>query len=461
MAGRERRPDGGPKPPLSATQGLGPAGRLRQGPDTEAPAPHGEPTAPGASLAEPIPTTAVRAASGDTTASLVPRSSRSAPDATAANSLTSAGGPGGDEEALGPEPLVGDFGDYVLTRELGRGGMGIVFEARQISLNRPVALKMLRADIFATAEERRRFQNEAEAVARLDHPHIVPIFEVGQHDGRPYFSMKLIGGPSLQERLVRGPLPGKAAARLVSIIARAIQHAHEHRILHRDLKPSNVLLDDQDQPHVADFGLAKHLGTDRGQTHTGAVLGTPSYMAPEQAAGRKDLTPATDVYGLGALLYELLTGRPPFRAETPLDTLGQVREREPVPPRLLNANVPRDLETICLKCLEKPPDRRYPSAGELAADLERFLAGERIVARSVNLVDRLRSALERSQYDVEFRAYGNLFLIFAVVMLLAEGIVNLLIIARQPMALLGLTHAAELLLLGGLFGRSGWPPRGR
>jgi serine/threonine-protein kinase len=196
--------------------------------------------------------------------------------------------------------------------------MGVVYQARQISLNRPVALKMLRSDELADDEELRRFQNEAEAVARLDHPHIVPIFEVGEHNGRKYFSMKLVDGPSLEQLLAAGPLPSKAAAQFVATTARAIQHAHDQNILHRDLKPSNVLLDAKDRPHVADFGLAKCLGSDGGQTRTGAVLGTPSYMAPEQAAGSRDLTPATDVYGLGALLYALLTGRSPFRAETPL-----------------------------------------------------------------------------------------------------------------------------------------------
>jgi eukaryotic-like serine/threonine-protein kinase len=396
----------------------------------------------------------VPAPSASLSASLTPRPTGMPLDPTATNPVTPGCAHNGDEGPLETDTLVGYFGDYELIEELGRGGMGVVYKARQISLNRPVALKMLRADFLATDDELRRFQNEAEAVASLDHAHIVPIFEVGEHDGRRYFSMKLVSGPSLENRLAEGPLPSKDAAHMVAIIAWAIQHAHDHNILHRDLKPSNVLLDAKDQPHVADFGLAKWLGSDRGQTRAEAILGTPSYMAPEQAAASRDLTPATDVYGLGALLYELLTGRPPFRAETPMDTLRQVLESEPVPPRLLNPNVPLDVETICLKCLEKAPHSRYPSAAELAADLERFLAGEMIVARGVNLLDRLKSALERSQYDVEFRAYGNMFLIFAVVMLLAEGVVNLLIISHQPMVFLGLTHAFELLLLGGLYWRS-------
>jgi hypothetical protein len=306
----------------------------------------------------------------------------------------------------------------------------------------------------AGPEDVLRLRTEAEATAGLNHPNIVRIHEAGEIDGRSYLSMEYIEGASLSKRLAEGPLPARVAARYVATVARAIEHAHRHSILHRDLKPSNILLDSKDQPHVTDFGLAKRLNVDPGQTRTGTVLGTPSYIAPEQAAGHKQLTGAVDVYGLGATLYELLTGRPPFRAETPIDTLLQVLERDPAPPRLLNRNVPRDLETICLKCLEKEPSRRYTSAEELAADLDRFLAGEMIVARSVNLVDRLKFALERSQYDVEFRAFGNLFLLFAIVLLAAEATVNLLILTRQSMAVLGLVHATELALLGGLFWRS-------
>jgi hypothetical protein len=210
------------------------------------------------------------------------------------------------------------------------------------------------------------------------------------------------------------------AAKYVATLSRAVQHAHEHNVLHRDLKPSNVLLDGDDLPHLMDFGLAKRLHAGSGQTRTGAVLGTPSYMAPEQAAANKQLTPAVDVYGLGAVLYELLTGRPPFRAETPLDTLLQVLERDPAPPRLLNPNVDRDVETICLKCLEKDPRQRYRSAQALAEDLDRYLAGESISARSLNLVGRLASALQHSQYDLQFQAYGKMLFGFAAVMLLAE-----------------------------------------
>jgi serine/threonine-protein kinase len=351
-------------------------------------------------------------------------------------------------------PLVPTVPGYEILAELGRGGMGVVYKARHRHLNRIVALKMILVGGHASEADLIRFRTEAEAVARLQHPGIVQIYEVGEHNGLPYFSLEYCPGGSLEKKLNGTPLPPKEAARLVQTLSQAMYAAHREQIIHRDLKPSNVLLTADGTPKVTDFGLAKQLDAPGQQTQSGAVLGTPSYMAPEQASGRnKEVGPASDGYALGAILYELLTGRPPFRAETPLDTLCQVLQREPAPPRLLNPNVPRDLETICLKCLEKNPHRRYPSAAELAADLERFLAGEVIVARSVNWVDRLKYALERSQYDVEFRAYGNMFLLFALVMLLAEGVVNLLLLFRQPLAFLGLTHAAELLLLGVLFWR--------
>jgi hypothetical protein len=320
-----------------------------------------------------------------------------------------------------PAPVAPVVPGYEIVRELGRGGMGVVYEARQIALNRPVALKMILGGGHASAADLLRFRAEAEATASLHHPNIVRIYEVSEVDGCPYLSMEYIEGLSMSQRLAAGPLPSKVAARYVATLARAVQHAHDHNILHRDLKPSNVLLDAEDRPLVTDFGLAKRLNADDGQTRSGAVLGTPSYMSPEQVGGRKDLTPAVDVYGLGAVLYELLTGRPPFRAETPLDTILQVLERDPAPPRPLNANVDRDLETICFKCLEKATQRRYASARALAEDLDRYLAGDPITAKSLNLVGRMASLLERSQYDVQFQAYGNTLLGFAVVMFLTEA----------------------------------------
>jgi hypothetical protein len=283
---------------------------------------------------------------------------------------------------------------YEILGELGRGGMGVVYRARHLALDRVVALKMLRDDAWAGSDGVERFHGEARAVAQLRHPHIVQVHEVGTHDGRPYFSLELCEGGSLHTRLAGVPLPAQEAARLVEKLARAVQAAHEQQIIHRDLKPLNVLLTRDGEPKITDFGLAKKLDADQTQTRTGAVLGTPSYMAPEQAGGGKAGPPA-DVYSLGAILYECLTGRPPFQAPTPLDTLLLVTTAEPVPVRRLQPQVPRDLETICLKCLEKEPARRYASAGALADDLRRFQAGEPIAARPASRWERTRKWARR------------------------------------------------------------------
>jgi serine/threonine protein kinase len=295
--------------------------------------------------------------------------------------------------APGPRPpaLPGALAlpGYEVLDELGRGGMAVVYKARQRGLNRLVALKMVLAGAHASAEELARFHTEAEAVARLQHPNIVQIYEVGTHDYGPYFSLELMDGGSLDARLAGAPQPALPAARLVETLARAVHYAHQHGIVHRDLKPANVLLTADGVPKITDFGLAKQLDAGPGQTKAGDVLGTPSYMAPEQAEGQaKAVGALADVYALGALLYELLTGRPPFRGTSPLETLRQVRSDEPVAPSSLQPKVPRDLETICLKCLRKEPDKRYASAEALAEDLRRFLANEPILARPVRFWER-------------------------------------------------------------------------
>jgi len=294
-----------------------------------------------------------------------------------------------DGDALPPGMAVRYFGDYEIRHELGRGGMGVVYEARQVSLNRPVALKMVKAGLLAGDDELRRFQNEAEAVALLDHPGVVPVYEVGQHNGQHYFSMKLVGGGSLVPLMGRYKDDPRAAARLVAGAAEAVAHAHARGILHRDLKPANILVDAEGHPHVTDFGLAKKVQADVEFTQSGAILGTPAYMSPEQATGHRGaVTTSSDVYGLGAVLYALLTGRAPFGGDSVVETLDAVRNALPEPPTRLNPTTPRDLETICLRCLEKDPRRRYPTAQALADDLRAWLDSRPIAARRVGAAER-------------------------------------------------------------------------
>jgi tetratricopeptide (TPR) repeat protein/tRNA A-37 threonylcarbamoyl transferase component Bud32 len=295
----------------------------------------------------------------------------------------------GDAPDLPRGATVHYFGDYEIQKELGRGGMGVVYKARQVSLNRPVALKMIKAGVLADEAELRRFHNEAEAVALLDHAGVVPVYEVGEHDGQKYFSMKLVEGGNLADKLDGFIANPRAAATLLAQTAEAVHHAHMRGILHRDLKPANILIDAQDHPHVTDFGLAKRVEAGVEMTASGAILGTPAYMSPEQASGRRGtITTATDVYGLGAILYALLTGKAPFGSDSLADTLQAVRDRPPETPRNHNANVPRDLETICLNCLAKDPRRRYASAQALADDLRCWLDSRPIAAPRVGPAER-------------------------------------------------------------------------
>ncbi len=287
-------------------------------------------------------------------------------------------------------PEIGDkvryFGDYELLEEIARGGMGVVYKARQANLNRVVALKMILAGQFAGEEDVQRFYTEAEAAASLDHPGIVPIFEIGEHAGQHYFSMGYIEGESLAKRVADGPLPPREAAELVKKICDAMAYAHERGVIHRDLKPANILIDANGQPKVTDFGLAKKTEADSGLTGTGQILGTPAYMPPEQASGKTDVGPLADVYSLGAILYCLLTGRPPFQAASPMDTLLQVLDQEPVAPRRLDSKIPLNLESITLKCLRKNCNQRYKNCADLGDDLHRFLGGEPTVARPIGSI---------------------------------------------------------------------------
>jgi len=284
--------------------------------------------------------------------------------------------------AVAASPCAGMLDDYELLSEIARGGMGIVYRARHISLNRIIALKMVATGSSATPSETSCFRAEAESVARLRHPNIVSVHDCGEVPGYHYFTMDLIDGESLAERLVRGPMPSVEAARMMRLIADAVQHAHERQIIHRDLKPANILIDGKGVPHVADFGVAQRPGEAAAGEPLGRVIGTPGFMSPEQADGRPEgVTILSDVYSLGAVLYAMVTGRAPFHAADPFDTLVQVLEREPAPPRLINPNVSADLEAIALKCLRKSPRDRYTSAAEFARDLERFLAGEAVQAR--------------------------------------------------------------------------------
>src|SRR5256886_4139957 len=292
--------------------------------------------------------------------------------------------------------LLGELGDYELLEEIGRGGQGVVFRARQKSLNRTVALKVISLGQWASKAHLKRLRLEAEAAARLEHPGIVPIHEVGERDGSCYFSMKFIEGGQLDEVARREPIPIRRAVELMANVARTVHYAHEHGILHRDIKPGNILLDTKGEAHLTDFGLARLVESESSVTHTLDVLGTPSYMAPEQAIGNNAaVSSTTDVYGLGAVLYQLLTSQPPFAGGATYETIKLLLDTEPRQPRLLNPKIDRDLSTICLKCLQKDPKRRYPSALALAEDLERWLKHEPIQARQTGIFTRGRKWVRR------------------------------------------------------------------
>ncbi len=359
------------------------------------------------------------------------------------------------------------FGDYEILEEIARGAMGVVYRARQISLNRIVAVKMILSGQLADESDIRRFRLEAEAAASLQHPSIVAIYEIGPEDGQQYFSMECVAGENLSQIIRRGTLPPKQAARYVRQIAAAIHYAHRRGVTHRDIKPSNVLIDDKDQVRVTDFGLAKRVECDQRLTASDQIVGTVPYMAPEQVAGSRDrVGPVSDIYSIGALFYELLTGRTPFRGRTVMDTLVEIREHEPKPPRQLNPQVPRELEMICLKCLEKDPHQRYRSAQELADDLERFLDGDSISISGPSLLDRLLCTLGRGHHDVEFRTWANMLFHFAWIVFAANFLsflVGLLHLSR-PLVWLGTFRGGEFTGMATVLWlyRADWyPPRGK
>ena len=342
-------------------------------------------------------------------------------------------------EAFDPGPPGRLFGNHELLEELGRGGMGVVHRARQLHLNRIVALKRLLHGPSSRPEDIARFRAEASSAARLSHPNVVAVHDVGAIEGQPYLVMQYVEGTTLARRLLDGPLPPLEAASLLAPVCRGVEHAHERGVLHRDLKPSNILIDLDGKPLVGDFGLAKRidLGTDAALTETGAVLGTPSYMAPEQAASHRGaIGPPTDVYSLGAILYQMLTGRPPFQAASPLDTILLVLEQDPVPPRVLNPRADPDLEMVALKCLQKPPDLRYPSAAALADDLDAYLVGKPVSARSTSLRALAGRYLGETPHAALLENWGELWMYHSIALIVFYGLTYWLlsrgITARWP-----------------------------
>ena len=369
-----------------------------------------------------------------------------APETTArpAANTTTAAARAPSTSNSGPDDSFRDrFGEYELYEELGRGGMGVVSRAREIARGRIVALKRLLRGPESTRHDIERFRLETLAAARLAHPHIVPVFQVGECDGQPYFTMQYIEGTTLARELAGGPMAAQAAARLLVPVCRAIHYAHDRGVLHRDLKPSNILIDRDGNPYVSDFGLAKRIDVDPTITPSGAFLGTPSYMPPEQAGGssrREPLGREADVYSLGAILYHMLTGRPPFQAATPIETMLLALEHDPVAPRALNPRVDPDLEMVALKCLEKPTSLRYPSAAALAEDLESFLRGDPVSARSSSLRALAARLMSETHHAPVLENWGLLWIYHSIALLVFFGATNWLylrgVTARWPYVLI-------------------------
>lgn len=320
-----------------------------------------------------------------------------------------------------------NFGDYRLIEEVGRGGMGVVYRAEQVGLGRQVAVKMILKDQLASESERQRFFAEARATARLQHAGIVPVYDVGEIDARPYFAMQYIQGRTLQELINTNSIDERQSVRIVAMIAEAVDFAHQNGILHRDIKPSNILVDSNGIARLTDFGLAKHTDAGESLTRTGVVLGTPSYMSPEQASGRMgNISPASDVYSLGSVLYHALTGRPPFVAKTTMDMLLQVMEQDPPSARLLNPKIDRDLEMVLVRCLQKPPDLRYPSAAKLASDLYAYLKDEPISARSGQFAQVVARWFRETHHAPVLENWGLLWMWHSLVLVIASVLTELL-----------------------------------
>ena len=313
------------------------------------------------------------------------------------------------------------FGDYELLEEIGRGGMGVVFRARQVTLDRVVAIKMLLRGSLASGEDVDRFRREAQAVAQMAHPNILPIFDFGEHDGRMYFTMPLIQGETLAQRLARGRLPSRRAAKLLSAICHAVHHAHEQGVLHRDLKPSNILIDTDGTPYVTDFGLARpDDDASMSLTKSGAVVGTPAFMSPEQAGGQsQQIGPASDVYSLGSVLYNAITGQPPFAARSTVELIMKVIEEEPLPPRNLESCISKSLEMVAMRCLQKPVDLRYASAGELADDLDAFLRNEPVGAGRGRVSEIVARMFRETHHAPILQNWGGLWMLNGIFLFIA------------------------------------------